>query len=170
MGSQPHGDDVPRQRRRRTAPRRGRNPAIVGALIGGGVLVLAVAVLLAAYFIKSRGGDPRLIGTWKSDADATIAEMRKSRAVTDKQEAGLRKLFGKMIITYAAKTLTTELDGKLDTQPYQIVSKDRDSIVLKSWFAISNKDEQFHIRFTDSDTYWVDVEGFQVSECFRRVK
>ena len=170
MGSQPHGDDVPRQRRRRTAPHRGRNPAIVGAMIGGGVLVLVVAVLLAVCFIKSQHGDPRLIGTWKSDADATIAELRKVRAVTEQQERAMRNLFGKMVITYAAKTFTTDFDGKLNTQPYQVMSKDRDSVVLKSWSFTANKDEQYRIRFTDSDTYWVDAEAFRISECFRRVK
>jgi hypothetical protein len=142
----------------------------MAAMIGGGVLVVAVAVLVAVYLVKFRAGDPRLIGTWKSDADATIAEMRKSRAVTDKQEVALRKLFGKMTITYTAKTLTTDFEGAVDTQPYQILSKDRDSVVLKAWFSASKKDEQFRIRFTDSDTYWVDLEQFNVSECFRRVR
>jgi hypothetical protein len=171
MGSQiDDDDDMPRPGRRRIPPRRGRNPVVVGAVVGGIVIALAASVWAAVYVIKSRSGDSRLIGTWKSDADATIAELRKSRTVTDKQEAAMRKLFGKMTITYAAKTYTTEFDGKLDTQPYQIVSKDRDSVVLKSWSPIENKEVQFRIRFTDSGTYWVDVESFAISECFRRVK
>ena len=37
----------------------------------------------------------------------------------------MRNLFGKMVITYAAKTFTTDFDGKLNTEPYQVMSKDR---------------------------------------------
>ena len=39
--------------------------------------------------------DPRLEGTWKSDADATIAELKKAKTITPEGEAVLRKSSGK---------------------------------------------------------------------------
>jgi hypothetical protein len=141
----------------------------MGALAAGVVLV-AVAAWAAMHFAKGRPGDPRLIGTWQSDADATIAELRKARPVTDEQEQGMRKLFGRMKITYAATTFTTDLDGTVETHPYQVVSKDAESVVVKFRFSLTNKDELFRIRFVGADTYWVDVEQFKLSECFRRIK
>jgi hypothetical protein len=163
------GDPL-RPKGRRKIPRRKWNPVITAASAAGVVLVVVVLAWMAWHFSKSWRGESRLIGTWQSDADATITELRKSRPVTNKQEQAMRKLFGRMKITYTKTTLTTDFDGSLDTQPYQVVSKDRDSVVIKSWFALSKKDEQFRIRFIGSDVYWVDVEQFALSECFRRIE
>jgi hypothetical protein len=144
---------------------------VIGAVVGGVVVVIAASVWAAVYFAKPRPAESRLIGTWQSDADATIAEMRKKKAVTEKQEEALRKLFGRLRITYAATSLMTDLDGVQETQRYQVVSQDGDSIVLREWFPASKKKEQqVRIRFIDKDTYWVDVEQFEISECFRRVE
>lgn len=170
MSSQLSSDDEPRPRRRRKAVRRGWNPLVVGGSVAGIVLVVVAVAWIAVRYGKSRRGDSRLIGTWQSDANATIAGIKAARTVTDTQEAAMRKLFGRMKLTYTADTITTELDGPPDTQPYQVVSKDGDSVVIKSWFALSKKDEQFRIRFVGNDTYWVDVEQFSISECFRRIQ
>src|SRR4051794_34396860 len=101
-------DDPPRRTRRPKA-RRGWNPVVVGASIVGVVLVVAAVVVVAVYVVKARRGDPRLIGTWQSDADATIADLKTARAVTDRQEQAMRKIFGRMKVTYTDKTLTTDL-------------------------------------------------------------
>jgi hypothetical protein len=144
---------------------------VVGAVVTGAVVVIAAAVGAAVYFVKARSGDARLIGTWQSDADLTIAELRKAKPVTDQQEQAYRKLFGHMKVTYTATNFTTDWDGVPDKpQSYQVVSKDRDSAVVKAWSAASKKEENFRIRFVGSDTYWVDVEPLGMSECFRRVK
>jgi hypothetical protein len=144
---------------------------VIGGVVGGVVVVIAASVWAAVYFSKPRPAQSRLIGTWQSDANATIAEMRKKKAVTEKQEEALRKLFGRLRITYAPATLTTDMDGVQETQRYQIVSEDGDSIVIREWFPASKKKEQqVRIRFIDKDTYWVDVEQFEISECFHRVE
>jgi hypothetical protein len=116
---------------KRKARRRGWNPIVVG-VSAASVLVLIALVWMAVHFSKSRRGDPRLIGTWQSDADATIMEIRKARPVTEKQEEAIRKLFGKMKITYTDATVTIELNGVVDTQPYQVVSKDGESVIRES--------------------------------------
>jgi hypothetical protein len=157
--------DVSGPKRRR--PTRRSNPIVIGASAIGGLLFIVIGV--AAIMQFSKRGDPRLLGTWQSDADATIAEMKKNRPVTDQQEQALRKLFGKMKLTYSAKTVTSELDGTVDTQPYQIVRKEGDAIVVKSWSALSKKDEEYRINFVGPDTYWVEVPQFSLTECFRRI-
>lgn len=152
---------------RRRRPQPSRAPLIVG-LVAAVAILVAGAVGVAAYLRKPP--DARLIGTWLSDADATIAAHKKAQTVTDAQEQALRKLFGKMKVTYTAKTITTDLDGVGDTQPYRVVSKDAESVVVTSYNALTKKDEQFRIRFEGADTYWIDVEGFNLSERFRRVR
>jgi len=168
MGTESHRNDSPRPRRRATSGRRGRNPVVLAAVIGGGIVILAVSVWPGVYFLKSRPGDARLIGTWKSDADATIAEMRKNRPVAEQQEQALRKIFGRVKVTYTATTLTSDFDGVVETQPYQVVRKDRDSVVIKTRSPISKAEEEFTIRFADSDTYW--IAAGQIMECLRRMR
>ena len=168
MASKPPRED---SRRRRRPARRGWNPLIIGTSAVGLALVVVALTWMVLHFTKSsRRGEPRLIGSWQSDADATIAERRKSRPVTEQQEQAMRKLFGKMKITYTDTTVTSELDGVLDTQPYQVTNKDGESAMIKFWSALSKKDEIARIRFIDNDTYWVDAEQFAFSECFRRIK
>jgi len=121
-------------------------------------------------FRKLCQSDPRLIGMWQSDADATIAEIRKARPVTPEQEEAMRKSFGKMKITYTDTTCTTDLDGDLDTLTLQVIRKDEDSVVVKVQSGLSTRKEEFRIRFEGSDTYWVDVKEFGLSECFRRIQ
>ena len=170
MTSKSRRDDSVRPRRQRKVPRRGWKPIVIGASAAAVLLVVIALIWTAVHFSKSRRGDPRLIGTWQSDADATIMELQKARPVSDKQEVAMRELFGKMKVTYTDATITTELNGVVDTQPYQVVSRDGDSVVVKSWSALSKKDEQWRLRFIGSDTYWVDVEQFALSECFRRIR
>lgn len=162
-------DRRPRPRRRRPAHR--RNPALVWGSVAAAVVVALGVTLVAVHFVKSRRGDPRLIGAWKSDADATIAALRKKRPVTEKQEQFMRTLFGKMTITYTATNHTWELDGTVETQPYTVVSRDGDCIGLKTRSALKkDQDEVYRICFVGDDEYWVEVTWSDVVECFRRVR
>src|SRR5262249_8038814 len=133
----------------------------------------AGAVWLGFHLKKSSRGEPRLIGTWQSDADATIADQRRIRPVTDSQEAALRKLFGRMKITYTETTFTTDFDGKLETKPYQVVRKSSDSVVIKAHSALSNQEEEITIRFMDPNTYRVEIRSellrSPLNEYFKRV-
>jgi hypothetical protein len=151
--------------------RRGWNPATVVAVTIGVAVALGLTILGGVRLFRPKS-DPRLIGTWQSDADATIAHRKTTHPVTEKNEAAMRKLFGKMRITYTARDLTSELSAVVETQPYQIVSKDGESVTIREYSPLEKKDVVVRIRFVDADTYWVDVsnELFSLSECFRRVK
>jgi hypothetical protein len=159
-----------RPKRRRPAPRRG-NPALLWGSVAAAVVVAAALVLVAVHFAKSRRGEPRLIGAWKSDADATIAALRKKRPVTDTQEQAMRKLFGKMTITYTATTFTYDLNGTVETLPYTVVSRNGDCIDCKTRGVIKkDEDEVVHICFVGADEYWVETSFSDVVECFRRIR
>src|SRR6185369_769492 len=82
----------------------------VAALVPAAVLFAALVAVLALPFRLARLKDDRLLGTWQSDADRTIAGIREVRPVDDKQEAALRKLFGKLRVTYTQTAYTTELN------------------------------------------------------------
>jgi hypothetical protein len=162
-------DDRPRRKRRRPA-RRSSNPVVVGAVVVAAVVGIAGVVAAALYFIPARQGDSRLLGTWKSDADATIAEFKKTKPVSDKTEQGLRKIFGKLKVTYTRSTITTDFDGTVDTQPYEVVAKEGNVVALRYFSSQTQKDETARIEFVDSDTYWLEMRQAKLRECFRRVR
>src|SRR4051812_6128838 len=62
----------------------GRVVALLAAAVAGGAAVWAVMQL--ARPVAHPPPDPRLIGTWVSDADRTIAELRKTRDISDADE------------------------------------------------------------------------------------
>ena len=172
MGPQRPRGDGPRKRRWPKPRKSGANVIVIAAAVAAAVVVGFVAVVLIMQIAKSRRSDPRLFGTWRSDADATIAEMKKTRTLTDDLEQKLRTLlFGKMKVTYTATTLTTDFDGKVESQSYQVVGKDADSVTLKAFSPLTEKDETFRIRFVGTDTYWVEVDVpiGKFRECFRRI-
>ena len=173
MGTDHHDEKLRPRRRRRPLARRGWNLAVIAVVAASMVLALGLVIWGGVYLLKPKS-DSRLLGTWKSDADATIAHRKTTRPVTEQNEAAMRKLFGKMLVTYTAKHYTWELDGTTETLPYQVVNKDAESVTIKVNVKIMSNGEPvtLRIRFPDADTYWVDTvtELMNFSECFRRVK
>lgn len=141
--------------------------ALAFVLVLAVALIVVVAMLLRSEFVY----DERLLGTWQSDADRTIADLRDRRAVDETQEAGLRQLFGKLKITYSRTSMTTDMNEIVETGPYQVVATDDKSVVVRERPSVLSGEELVHIHFVDGDTYWVPIGGGAGSrEFFRRVK
>ncbi|WLD12547.1 hypothetical protein [Planctellipticum variicoloris] len=156
---------------------RWKRTAVAG--LAGAALLLAV--LLAAILIPIRLislTDDRLYGTWQSDADRTIAALREEQSIDELREAKLRTLFGKLRVTYAAKSCTTEFDGTTDTRRYEVVAKDPSSVVIRDVDPAPSPLEALGLNlskfavlhFEGPDTYWLDSESGQYREFFRRVR
>jgi hypothetical protein len=143
------------------------------AIASAGILLAALLVAELTLLRSALQTDDRLLGTWQSDAERTIATIREGRAVDEKQEAALRKLFGKLRITYARSSYITELDGVTESHPYEVLGKDKVSVVLRdagasqSWLELS---EFTVIHFDGPDAYWLLSEIGSVREYFKRVK
>ncbi len=141
-------------------------------------IVLCV-VLGVAVTWKTRQIDRRLIGTWQSDADRTVLlflgpppyDKEKSE-----REVKLRKLFGKMQITYTDTTYTSDFDGVVETTPYEVLGRDKVSVVIRN---VSTKPSPLDIlelssftiiRFEGADYYQVHSELGGCDEIFKRIK
>lgn len=150
--------------------------AMVALLITAGLVAFILAVMVVPIRIF-RLTDDRLIGTWQSDADRTIAGIQVSELVDAKREAGLRKLFGKMQVKYTATTYTSDFDGSVETNDYQVLGRDKSSVVIRT---VKNKPSPLEgifelsdfavIHFDTPDSYWLDVEIIEVREYFKRVQ
>jgi hypothetical protein len=140
---------------------------LVLAVILGSLLGVALVFLYQAHSVT----DERLIGTWKSDAELSIADAKMGRALDETQEAAMRKIFGKLTVTYMAGTRRFEIDGWKMAEPYQVVGKDDKSVILRSSAQPLTGEELVQIHFVDNDTFWVSISATMGSkEFFRRVK
>lgn len=98
------------------------------------LLTLAAAVVTAVAFsrLPPHSADPRLLGTWQSDADETIAELREQHPLTDLQVTRLQEIYGKLRVTYRFdRTATSDFNGFVETDRYAILSRDSDSLELR---------------------------------------
>jgi hypothetical protein len=120
--------------------------------------------------------EPRLIGIWLTDSNATIAEVRTTRWISESDELKMRRE-PITVITFTATTVTMRPYSVTKPQHYEIINKGGDQIVLKTWFEATKKDDEFPIRFDGNDVFWFEAkmpsaDGKMVSikECFRRIK
>jgi len=127
------------------------------------VVALIATMALAALFVRGRPQrDDRLLGVWQSDAERMLANERELRPVDASQEAALRRVFGKLRVKYTEALCTTELDGNTESFAYEILGKDKHSVVF---LAIDPKpsplDDLFEmsgftvIQFEGPDSYWL---------------
>jgi hypothetical protein len=144
-----------------------RNPVFLGLALFGTLVLVAGAIWLTLFLLKSRT-DPRLPGTWKSDIETTLAELKKDNPITKEDEEKLRIFFGQMTVTYTNTTVTSEWKKSVESASYTVVRKDRDVVVIKVQSSKSEKETEISLHFDNDDTYWIAVGEYL--ECFRRVK
>jgi hypothetical protein len=149
---------------------------VVAVLLVASCTLTALVIVLALPAWVDRITDDRLIGAWQSDADRTIAGIRERKPVDDKQEAALRKLFGKLRMTYASTTYSTELDGTTETYKYVVLGKDKHSVVIReverkpSWMDGLELSEFTVIQFDSPDSFWVYTQIGGIREYFKRIR
>jgi hypothetical protein len=150
--------------------------AAFGAILGGTV------VWLALHFAQRVAEpptppEPRLIGTWYSDADATIEEFRKIQPMSDEDELVKRRGRYKTAVTYTGDKVKTQVvDDKPNERTYEVMSKNANRVVLKMW--LGDAQQEVRIRFEGENRYWLEfdlppADGVKlppVKECFRRIQ
>lgn len=139
--------------------------AVIGAGVGAMALIAAVGILLD----RPRQTDDRLLGTWQSDADRTIADLRSHRSVGADEEKSLRQLFGRMTITFTPLAYIIDLDDQSTTGRYRVVTRDEESVVIRSRDVLSGRQAPRRLHFVDADTYWVYIDLVEMREYFRRL-
>jgi hypothetical protein len=156
--------------------RRWKWVAVASLLAAAGSLASLIAVFVLPIRIN-RETDDRLIGAWQSDADRTIAGFRERKPVDDKQEAALRKLFGKLRVTWTPTGCTTELDGTIEAHRYELLGKDKLSVVVREikekpspLDGVVELSEFTVIQFDGPDSYWLTTQIGGIREYFKRVQ
>lgn len=143
-------------------------------------ILLAALVVAATALSRPPASivDWRLVGTWQSDAERTIARLSQDRPVSDEQHVKLRGLFGKLRVTYTHNLRwTSDLEGFVDRGQYRIVKREGSALILRSWSDNPTELEKlgvdrqatYRIEFDGAEGYWLINEAYGLREYFRRL-
>lgn len=130
-----------------------------------GMAAVAGATLPAAA-AEERRTDSRLLGTWRSDKERTIAHWCHLTETSLEKRRKLDGVFGKLTVRFTETNIESELDGVADSVSYSVVTSDASSVVVTYKGPLGSQELQ-HIHF-EEDSYYVLV-GYNV-EFFKRVK
>jgi hypothetical protein len=140
-------------------------------------LVLAAALGVADLILLgilrgpgTRPGDPRLVGTWQCDREATLAKIRSTRRIDGEALKTLEGIYGKVRVTYTETTYTAFLEDYVEKGAYDVVGRNDNSVVIKGYCQLTERYEFSRIVFVDDDTFWIYPRDLDLPECFRRVK
>lgn len=111
--------------------------------------------------------DPRLIGSWRSDAHKTSLEIAARRDITAARKKKLLRIFGKLELRYTPTRCYSALNGQISMNRYIVVAKDSSSVAL----VVSNPTigkQIVHIHFEGSH-YWIVLSSGRMREFFKRI-
>ena len=112
--------------------------------------------------------DRRLLGTWRSDRRRTLKEWIWRPGTTPKKRKFIADVFGHLTIRYTRQRTHSNFKGRSDSQPYELIGSDSDSVAIMSYVDWMQERRIYHIHFEGTHHYWVAI-GRQ-REWFRRVK
>lgn len=110
--------------------------------------------------------DRRLWGTWRSDRRRTFQFFKPKSGAKPATVRKLKSLFGKMTIRWTARRCHIELNGERRSEPYEVVAKDANSVVVRVR-GIGDELVLSQIHF-ERDYYWV-ATCLPLNEYFRRI-
>lgn len=100
--------------------------------------------------------DSRLLGTWQSHRQPTVAEWRFTKRLTPERRRKFLDIFGHLRITYTRTRIRGIFRDHRFVQRYELLAADSDSV------AIRYEDTHVtglwciqHIHFEGRDRYWI---------------
>jgi len=99
--------------------------------------------------------EPRLLGTWRSDAPRTLEEWAHSASSKPEERANIEGWFGKLVVRYTRARVFAEFEGNATQCAYRVVAIDPHSVAIVC--RTEGRDEIRHIHFVSEDLYWVTL-------------
>ena len=112
--------------------------------------LLLVSLSIFAGSLRSK----TLVGTWKSNKEATLAYLQIHTHLTQEKLDMIGKALGKMTITFTTTNLTMKSDDWNFSSPYEIVSETREFVVIESNNPNTSRRTQDSFDL-DGDSIWI---------------
>jgi hypothetical protein len=113
---------------------------------------------------EKRLTDKRLLGTWRSDRERTIALWKYQKEITPETKERFEKIFGKFTLRFTKTHIYTEFEDMKNIVPYSVIASDSSSVII-AWHEEKEKSLQ-HIHF-EGEIYYV-ISGYNI-EFYKRV-
>lgn len=113
---------------------------------------------------KGRLVDKRLLGTWRSDKERTVALWKYQKELSPETRERFENIFGKFTLRFTETHIYTEFEDTKDMVPYSVVAHDSSSVVI-AWHEEKDRSLQ-HIHF-EGESYYA-LSGYNV-EFYKRV-
>jgi hypothetical protein len=129
-----------------------------------------ILVLLALSILPACSSDPRdaIVGTWRSDRDATLAKVDECDCVTDEQRAWLEANLGELVVEYTGTQMTARAGEWTDEGPYEVVAEGPNWVDLRRT-DLADEESVVHRVWVEGDRLWVHVEDPGFDQVFARV-
>ncbi len=113
--------------------------------------------------------DKRLLGTWQSDRHRTIQGLKWRRNSTAAGRKKFAALFGRLVVRYTRTKIRSGFEDEApDSQPYEVLTSDSDSVAILSYVDWRKEMRIQYIRFDGNDYYWT-IDPIGTKEWFRRI-
>lgn len=124
--------------------------------------ISALCLLLVAG-VSAAAGENKLIGSWKSDKEATMAYLKNHTTLTPQQLEKVGTALGKMTITFTATNMIAKSGDWKFESPYKIISETKDSVTVESKDPNSGKLTQDKYEFDANGIWTVDnrIPGYK---------
>ena len=117
---------------------------------------------------KKLKGDKRLLGTWRSDRQRTLQDWVWRPGWRARKRKKLASIFGHLILRYTRSRLYSNLKGYKETETYELLGADSDSVVIRRWDSHVAEWRLRHIHFDGEHYYWITI-GRQ-REWFKKIR
>jgi hypothetical protein len=110
--------------------------------------------LLTILSLSAFAGSEKLIGTWKSNKEATLAYLKIHTHLASQQLDLVAQSLGKMTLTFDKTNVTMKTDNWSFVSPYKIISETTNSITIESKDPNTQKLTQGQFEF-DGNGFWI---------------
>ena len=124
--------------------------------------IIALALLLSLAFTTFAGNE-RLIGSWKSNKEATLAYLKVHTKLTPVQLEKFGTALGTMTLTFDQTNLVAKSGDWKYATPYKVISETKNSITAESKDPGSVKPTPTIYEF-EGNSFWVAddrIPGFK---------
>jgi hypothetical protein len=136
-------------------------------------ILTALFCTCAAAYAAGVTPASRLIGTWQSNRQLTVATLKNLSKMEPRAKARIEALFGKMQIRFEAKRFSSRLpdeSGKAEWQNYDIVKEEDETVWIGFMDTLTNERSIRRITFKGTNRCWIELnEELGTREYFDRI-
>ena len=112
--------------------------------------------------------DRRLLGTWCSDREATVAEWRFRKRLSPEKRRRFLDIFGHLRITYSPTRVRVIFHKEEAVGRYELLATDPESVAIRHGVMSLDETPRIqHLHFEGPDRYWIALGSNR--EWFKRV-